>query len=107
MVLFGLPSTVSAEPIQPDRPGFSTGTYTVEPGLAHLELGFQSDYGNKANEPDILTAPLLNLRVGLTPSTELNILLNGWSRESTGNETNTTTSDVLVGAKYRQVWPVY
>ncbi len=77
MAFSGLPSTAIAEPIQPDRPGFSTGTYTVEPGLTHLELGFQSAYGNKAGDPDIITGPLLNLRVGLTPSTELNILLDG------------------------------
>lgn len=94
---------VQADPIQPDRPGFSTGTYTVEPGMTHLELGFQSSYGNNAGDPDSFTAPLINVRVGLTPRTELNVLMDGWSREKANGKRNTTTSDVLVGVKHRLV----
>ena len=100
-VLFGVKHVVNAEPIQPDRPGFSTGTYTVEPGFSHLELGFQSDYGNNPGDPDTFTAPLMNVRVGLTSSTELNILVDGWSRERTSSSTVTSTSDMLIGAKHR------
>ena len=103
ILLFALSQVLLAEPITPDRPGFSTGTYTVELGLTHLELGFQSDYGNNAGDPDTFTAPLINVRVGLTPSTELNILLDGWSQERTGSSTVTSTSDMLLGAKNRLV----
>lgn len=100
-LLLALSHVAVGETIQPDRPGFSTGTYTVEPGLTQLELGFQSSYGNNAGDPDTFTAPLVNLRVGLNATTELNILLDGWSRERTGSSTVTSTSDVLVGAKHR------
>jgi len=100
-LLTGFPPIVSADAIQPDRPGFSTGTYTVEPGFTQLELGFQSSYGNNAGDPDTFTAPLINVRVSLNSTTELNILLDGWSWERTGSNTVTSTSDMLVGAKHR------
>jgi len=93
--------SVLAEPIQPDRPGFSTGTYTVEPGMVHLEMGFQTSYGDHADEPDTFTAPLMNVRVGLTSTTELNILMDGWSRERLSSGTDTSTSDIMIGAKHR------
>jgi len=28
-------------PIVPDRPGFSTGAYTVKPGRLNIEFGYQ------------------------------------------------------------------
>ncbi len=90
-----------AEPIQPDRPGFSTGTYTVAPGKVNLELGFQSSYGDHIGDPDTFTAPLINIRTGLTPSTELNLLIDGWTRERSSSGTTTSTSDLLIGAKHR------
>ncbi len=98
----GLSFAEPAETIQPDRPGFSTGTYTVAPGVAQLELGFQSDYGNNG-DPDTFTAPLINLRVGLSPATELNVLVDGWSRERTNSGSETSSSDMLLGAKHRLI----
>lgn len=99
----GLSFALAAEPIQSDRPGFSTGTYTVAPGVAQLELGFQSDYGNNNGDPDTFTAPLINVRVGLTPVTELNILVDGWSREHTNGGSVISSSDMLLGAKHRLI----
>ena len=96
-----LPFNLQAAPIQPDRPGFSTGTYTVAPGKVNLEAGFQSSYGDNAGDPDSFTAPLINIRTGLTPSTELNLLLDGWTREQSGSDTSISTSDILVGVKHR------
>ncbi len=99
----GLSFSLPAETIQPDRPGFSTGTYTVAPGVTQLELGFQSDYGNNNGDPDTFTAPLINVRVGLTPATELNILVDGWSRERTNSGGATSSSDMLLGVKHRLI----
>lgn len=98
-VVFFFALNLSADPIQPDRPGFSTGTYTVEPGMTHLEMGFQYDYNGKNGEPDVLTTPLVNVRVGINPKTEINILMDGWSRTSR----DTTVSDILVGVKHRLI----
>lgn len=90
-----------AEPIQPDRPGFSTGTYTVEPGMTHLEMGLQLSYGANAGDANSLTAPLLNLRIGLTPTLEFNLLMDGVSRETRSGSSDSATSDMLIGGKYR------
>ncbi len=103
LVVFIAPLRISAEPIQPDRPGFSTGTYTVESGVSHMELGFQSEYGNNVGDPDTFTAPLLNFRIGLNTTTELNILVDGWSRERTSTGSVTSSSDLLIGAKHRLI----
>ncbi len=100
-LLILIPFGLQAEPIQPDRPGFSTGTYTVAPGKINVEVGFQSSYGDHAGDPDSFTAPLINVRTGLTPSTELNLLLDGWTREQSSGGSVTSTSDLLVGAKHR------
>ncbi|WP_198265188.1 hypothetical protein [sulfur-oxidizing endosymbiont of Gigantopelta aegis] len=47
-----------ADSIQADRPGFSTGTYTVAPGYSHIEVGLQYDKGNNIGERGSYTAPL-------------------------------------------------
>ncbi|NOX08754.1 MAG: hypothetical protein GXP22_04570 [Gammaproteobacteria bacterium] len=97
-----LPNLLSAEPIQPDRPGFSTGTYTVEPGFSHIEMGIQSDYSNQIGDPDSYTAPLINYRLGLTPNMEFNLLWDGWGLVDGGRQNN-TMNDVFVGIKHRLV----
>ena len=68
---------VMAATVVPDRPGFSTGTYTVKPGTWQLEMGVQNTYGRNVGDPDSYTAPLLNLRTGLTRGLELNLLWDG------------------------------
>lgn len=102
VLLFSVPCLLNAEPIQPDRPGFSTGTYTVEPGLSHLEFGFQSDYASPMGESNSSTLPLLNYRRGLTADTELNLLWDGWSQASETQKSR-SVSDILVGLKHRLI----
>lgn len=90
-----------ADEIVPDRPGFSTGTYTVAPGYVHIELGFQSSYGDHAGDPDSYTAPLINLRIGATETTEINLLWDGVNIVRDGNGASRSTTDMLLGAKHR------
>ena len=97
-VLVGMPRAANADPLQPDRPGFSTGTYTLNPGETHIESGIQTDYGNNTGDPDSYTAPLINYRQGLTDATELNILWDGWSWLDGANKTF-ETNDLLLGLK--------
>ena len=90
--------TASAAPVVPDRPGFSTGTYTVPPGAWQLEGGIQSSYARNAGDPDSYTAPLLNLRTGMTERTEFNLLWDGVRVvEGEGRD----VAYVMVGAKHR------
>ena len=72
-----LAGPVAADSVVPDRPGFSTGTYTVQPGAMQVEMGIQNSFGRNVGDPDSYTAPLLNLRTGLTENMEFNLLWDG------------------------------
>lgn len=95
-----IPVLALAAPVVPDRPGFSTGTATLSPGAWQVEMGIQSSYGNRAGDPDSYTAPLLNLRRGLGPATEFNLLWDGVQVMEGGDE---VTADPMFGAKHRLV----
>jgi len=99
-ILATLPLVLMAESVVPDRPGFSTGTYTVSPGGWQLEAGIQHSYGRNVGDPDSYTAPLLNLRTGLTQNTELNLLWDGIQFvEGQGQD----EAYVMLGAKHRLI----
>lgn len=89
LALFDLPA-VHAEPIVADRPGFSTGTSTVKPGHYNIELGLQAESGSRS-------FPLSNLRIGITPVSELALQWGGWQFA----DGSTTVGDLSVGGKYR------
>lgn len=83
-------TALHAEPLVADRPGFSTGTYTVSPGHFNIELGLQAESGSRS-------FPLSNVRIGLTPVAELDLQWGGWNF-SNGT---TTVGDLTLGGKYR------
>ena len=64
-------------PIVADRPGFSTGTYTVKPGKLNTEFGYQYAFNTDGVDRNTQTLPQLNVRVGLSPKAELNLLWDG------------------------------
>lgn len=80
--------TLVAEPVTADRPGYSTGTATVRPGHFNVELGYQGSSGSHS-------FPLTNVRIGLTPVTEIDLQWSGWDT-ATGDIGNLT-----LGGKYR------
>ena len=89
-------------PIVPDRPGFSTGAYTVKPGRLNIEFGYQYSFNNHNNDTSTHTTPLSNLRLGITNKIELDLLWDGWNiddQEDSNPETSVT--DASVGGKYR------
>lgn len=83
-------TALHAEPVVADRPGFSTGTATVKPGHYNIELGLQA---NDASE----TLPLSNVRIGLTPRSELDLQWGGW----TFANGRSTVNNIALGGKYR------
>jgi len=95
-----LAGPVTADPVVPDRPGFSTGTYTVQPGAMQVEMGVQNSYGRNIGDPDSYTAPLFNLRTGLTENTEFNLLWDGVRVVKGGGR---DVAYVMLGAKHRLV----
>lgn len=79
-----------AAPIIADRPGFSTGTYTVSSGHYNIELGAQAESGGRS-------LPLSNVRIGLTPATEIDLQWGGW----TFANGSSTLNNLALGGKYR------
>ncbi|MDF1882446.1 transporter [Sulfurimonas sp. SAG-AH-194-C21] len=77
-----------------DRPGFSTGTYTVQPGSLNVEMGY--NYSK-----DVQTIPLMVLRTGITSDFELDIMYDGWDIKHSDGEQYSITSDIVIGGKYR------
>ena len=92
----------SDDRVRPDRPGFTTGTYTVKPGNVIVELGYQYAFGSNDNDQSTQTLPLMDLRIGLTPKIELDLLWDGWNTEYAENQpSDTSVADVSIGGKYR------
>lgn len=84
-----------------DRPGFSTGTYTVTPGHYNLELGYVASFGHGSPRRITHTAPLLDARIGLTPESEIDLMWSGWNVERMAGNSTSSTSDMAIGGKYR------
>ena len=80
--------------IVPDRPGFSTGTYTVQPKNINVELGYNYTKNDE-------TLPLIVLRTGLTDKLELDIMYDGFDIKHNDQKKFTWSSDLIIGGKYR------
>ncbi len=83
-----------ANTIIADRPGFSTGTYTVQPKKLNVELGYNYT-------KDTQTLPLVVLRTGITQKLEFNVIYDGFYIKNNEQKEFTMSSDLIVGAKYR------
>ena len=68
-----IPLTINAQdPFIPDRPGFSTGTFTVEPGVIYLEIGFEYSFSKASSSSSL---PVTNIRFGVFEKVETFV---GW-----------------------------
>ena len=86
-------------PIHPDRPGFSTGTYTLDPGTIYVELGYEYNFSSQSYKPNYHKLPHTNIRFGLLPNFEMNIM---WEGLKASNDIK-VTDEIGVGAKYSLV----
>jgi hypothetical protein len=91
--------TKAENPIQPDRPGFSTGTYTIDPGNIYIEMGYEFNFSSQNIKPNYHKIPQTNIRFGLLPNIEMNIT---WEGLKATNDLKVTDAFGL-GAKYRLV----
>lgn len=76
------------EKITPDRPGFSTGTFTVPVGTIYLESGYQFSF-SKLNKDQMSEVPILTIRTGLSSKTELFFNWNGTKIDHQNQQTST------------------
>ena len=89
-------------PIVADRPGFSTGTYTVKPGKLNVEFGYQYAFNTHGVDQSMQTLPQLDLRLGLSAKSELDLLWDGWNiNDADDQSSETSVADVSIGGKYR------
>jgi hypothetical protein len=106
LLLLTLPAQLSAQAaaqdphlVQPERPTIATHAYTVAPGWLELEEG--GEWDNAGDGERSFFAPT-NLKIGLTPKAQVNILFN-LIDDPTIRRGNLTASDLTVGVKYRIV----
>lgn len=92
-----------AQTVVADRPGFSTGTYTVTPGNFNVEMGYEAAFSHDDTHRTTHTAPLLDVRVGLTSESEIDLMWSGWNIDHIAGNSITSTSDMAIGGKYRLV----
>lgn len=68
---------LSENPFVPDRPGFSTGTYIVNPGGVYVELGYEYTRYGLSIPFSMMFFPQANIRFGVLPKLELNLEWSG------------------------------
>lgn len=103
-MLFAVTSAAQAQesPIVADRPGFSTGTYTVEPGQFNIELGYQYAFNHSGADRSTHTAPQLVFRTGVAAGLEFDLLWSGLNLDhGDGQSSSTSISDLAIGGKFR------
>ncbi len=106
IVAFGLLHELFAQSsaIVSNRPSFTTGTYTLKPAEVVLELGYQYAFNNHTPDYAKQTAPLMDLRFGLSSKMEMDLLWSGrQSYKMDGQEAQTSFSDLAIGSKYRLI----
>ncbi|WP_116038545.1 hypothetical protein [Rhodohalobacter sp. SW132] len=91
-------ASAQSEGIVPDRPGYSTGTFTVPVGQFYVESGYQFSF---RNSPDLRTSniPALTVRTGLSAKSELFLEWDGVELNHSANESDSELP--LFGAKFR------
>jgi len=101
LLLFAIAPVSLAAPLRPmttDRPDVTESPYTVEPGYRQLELSLaeysrDADAGTRSREWAI--APL-NFRIGVSASTEVQLMLDPW-REVRSRDLQTGTTGTVGG----------
>ena len=91
--------------MQTDRPDFTEGPQTVQPGRVQAELGYTYTEDDEAgSEFESHSLPELLLRVGLLDDLELRIAWAGYIREKTDTTSTNTdidgVSDLSIGFKH-------
>jgi len=90
------------EPIEAERPGEATPPGVVAPGVVQVEGGVVYERDTGAHEPDTrrVTAPDLEVRIGVVDPVELQLFVDGWTHEQPdGGSDRGSFGDTAVGVK--------
>jgi Putative MetA-pathway of phenol degradation len=84
-----------------DRPDTTESPYTVPAGHFQLEMSF-FDYSRDGGESEAWAFGLVNIKAGLLPDTDLQLIFDTWTEERPG-KTNSGFSDVTLRLK-QNLW---
>ncbi len=88
--------------IAPDRPGLSTGTHTISPGVVYLEAGYQYEFTRTDIDVATHTFPQVVVRTGINDKLEIDFVWDGFNRDHVeGLPNETSRADLAIGGKYR------
>ena len=85
------------EPINTERPSFSSSPLALSPGTVQLEAGYQFT----DDAADVQTYPLALLRLGLLERLELQVSWPGTSRVDAGRGSIDGSNDTSIGVKWQ------
>ena len=88
------------EPMETDRPDFTEGTRTIQPGHFQVELGYGYTYDDDTDLKEHGIGEAL-FRIGLVNIAELRFSLAGYQDVEEGSVSSYGTSDLTVGTKIR------
>lgn len=91
----------TTDPINTERPSFSSSPWALAPGLLQLEGGYQFAHEGDGADVDVHTLPLALLRYGIAEQFELQLSWAGvaWVDTDAGSESGAT--DLSVGVKWQ------
>jgi len=89
-----------SEGMETDRPDFTEGTLTVEPGHLQLEIGYSFTYDDDVDSEEH-GVPESLLRVGLLENLELRLVWDGYRFLDVGDSSSDGAGDISVGFKNR------
>jgi len=87
------------QPINTERPGFSSSPVVLQPGMLQVEAGYQyTDAGSGASDSSV---PLTLIRVGLADRVELQLGWSGLSWTDSGGRSSNGANDASAGIKWQ------
>ncbi len=86
------------EPINTERPGFSSSPLTLRKSSMQLEAGYQFTDGSQGFDEHLL--PLALFRYGMADNLELQLSWAGLSATNSGGQSNSGTTDAGIGLKW-------
>ena len=95
------PAFGQEQPINTERPSFSSSPIALDPGVLQLEGGYEYLRDDNGVEFDASRLPLLLVRYGLAEKLELQVGWAGYTWAEAGNRDIDGTGDASVGMKWQ------
>jgi hypothetical protein len=101
IALIGQARAQDTDPINAERPGFSSSPFVLAPSTLQIESGYQYTRESGQTDFDDHTLPQLLFRAGLSERLELQLGWAGYSWTDAGGNSVNGTNDASVGLKWQ------